>query len=74
MRLDGPGLRRLRELSGHHLATLSAASGVSISYISEYERGRPVNVSGPIAKKLADALGVTVADLAADEPLTEAAS
>lgn len=63
MRINGPGLKLLRELRGLNQTGLSEASGVSVSYLSQIERGRPADVRGPVLKKLADALGIEVAAL-----------
>jgi transcriptional regulator with XRE-family HTH domain len=57
--------RRLRAVRRRHRATLSTiagAAGVSVSFLSQVERGR-TGVSLPTLRRIARALGVTVADL-----------
>lgn len=60
-------LRKLRRAKGHSGYTLAEASGVSQPRISELESG-----STPLhprtAKRLADALGVEITDIATVEP------
>lgn len=66
MDINGATLEAIRKLNGYGLKELSAASGVSQSYICEIERGRKVKVRPPTVKKLADALGVPIAALRRD--------
>jgi transcriptional regulator with XRE-family HTH domain len=57
-----PRLREVRELHGWSQKTLAEESGVSRDSISNYETGQR-EAWPSTAKKLADALGVTIADL-----------
>jgi len=66
MRINGATLKAIRTLNGYGLRELAGKSGVSVSYLSELENGRDVNVRPPTMRKLADALGVPVAALARD--------
>jgi transcriptional regulator with XRE-family HTH domain len=59
----GQRLRRYREDRGWTQAVLAEQAGVSKPYLSELEGGAGRRPSGQILLKLADALGVTVADL-----------
>ncbi len=56
-------LKGLREENNMSVAELSEMSGVSKPYIWQIEDGRRKNPSGEILRKLASALGTTVADL-----------
>lgn len=40
MRVDGPRIRRRRELSGHGLRAFADSVGISASYLSRIERGQ----------------------------------
>jgi transcriptional regulator with XRE-family HTH domain len=68
----GTTVRDLRQKKGYSLRDLSAASGCSISFLSQLERDL---VSPTVAnlKKIADALGVTVTSFFADESDNEEA-
>jgi len=59
----GQRLRKFREDRDWTQATLAEEAGVSKPYLSELESGAGRRPSGQILLKLADALGVTVADL-----------
>jgi transcriptional regulator with XRE-family HTH domain len=59
----GQRLRRFRDERGWTQAALAEHAGVSKPYLSELESGAGRRPSGQILLKLADALGVTVADL-----------
>jgi transcriptional regulator with XRE-family HTH domain len=59
----GQRLRRFREDRGWTQAALAEHAGVSKPYLSELEGGAGRRPSGQILLQLADALGVTVADL-----------
>ena len=59
----GQRLRRYREDRGWTQAVLAEQAAVSKPYLSELEGGAGRRPSGEILLKLADALGVTVADL-----------
>ena len=56
-------LRGLREAKGLSIKELAEASGVSIPYIHQIEKGPKKNPSGKILQQLATGLGTTVADL-----------
>jgi transcriptional regulator with XRE-family HTH domain len=55
-----PLLREWREAQGKTQSTLAALSGITEATISRIENGAPLRPS--TAKKLAEALGVTVVD------------
>ena len=57
-------LRSLREQKGWTQTQLAAESGVSQTYISELEAGKS-DPTIAIVRKLASALGVSIADLLA---------
>jgi transcriptional regulator with XRE-family HTH domain len=59
----GQRLRRFREEHGWTQAALAEQAEVSKPYLSELESGAGRRPSGQILLKLADALGVTIADL-----------
>lgn len=61
--VDGPGLRRRREDAGLSLTALASAASISKTYLSLVETGHRPGVSPPVAARLAQALGVAVADL-----------
>ena len=58
----GERLRTLRRFRRDTLQTVAARSGLSESFLSQVERGRS-NASIASLKRIADALGVTMADL-----------
>src|SRR5262249_7234541 len=60
----GRRLRQLRKQRGLTQPALEALSGVGRAYISALERGERTNPSRDVIQALADALGVTGADLA----------
>lgn len=64
---DHEALRRLRKEKGHSGYTLAEESGVSQSRISELEAGS-IPVRSMTAKRLADALGVGILDIATVVP------
>lgn len=59
-----PGLRAARSSAGFTQQRLAEAAGCSMSTVTFAERGAVV--SEEMAQRLADALGVTVADIAAE--------
>ena len=63
--MDGLGqrLRKFRDDHGWTQAELADRAGVSKPYLSELESGAGRRPSGQILLKLADALGVTAADI-----------
>ena len=63
MEINGEALKAIRQLNGYGLKELADASGVSMSYICEIEKGTKKRVRPPMAKRLADACGVPVAAL-----------
>jgi transcriptional regulator with XRE-family HTH domain len=63
MKVDGPGLRRRREDAGLTLTALAHAASISKTYLSLVETGQRPGVSPPVAARLAQALGVAIADL-----------
>lgn len=72
---SNPGaLRRIRELKGHTGPSLARVSGVSQPRISELEQ-QPCPMWPTTAKRLADALGVEITDIAvSDDDQVEVAS
>ena len=56
-------LRSLRRAKGTGVKKLAKDSGVSVPYIYQIEKGWKKNPSGEVLKRLAAALGTTVADL-----------
>lgn len=58
----------IREHMGWTQVKLEKASGVSQTFISDLEKGKK-NATLPTLKKLANALGVTVAQLIGEAPL-----
>ena len=62
-----PLLREWREAKGETQSSLSALSGITVATISRIEHDAPLRPS--TAKKLADALGVTVVDLMNSPPV-----
>lgn len=62
--LDATRIRRRTALRGWLRKDLAKESGVSLSRVSAAFNGKPV--SPPNAKKIADALGVTIEDLIAE--------
>ncbi len=55
-------LEALRIDRGHTLTTLASASGISLPYMSLIESGHR-NPRPPVVKRIADALGVSPAEL-----------
>ena len=55
-------IREIRKAKNMTLADISFSSGFSIAYLSEIERGSRHGTEGTF-KRIADALGVSVADL-----------
>ena len=64
LKLDGPKIRYLRENLGHTLRSFADISGVGYGNIGHIERGSR-RASPTNAKKIADALGVTVKEIRA---------
>ena len=56
-------VRELRERKGLSIHELASSSGVSAPYLRQIESGLRKNPSGEVLKRLASALGATVADL-----------
>lgn len=63
-------ITKLREEMNYSLGDLSHVSGVSKGYLSELENGKRDNLSVKKAKRLSDALGVSIEELCY-KPLTE---
>jgi transcriptional regulator with XRE-family HTH domain len=72
---NGAKIRRERQLAGLTLQNLADRSGVSQSRLSSVENGRGGSLRPPTLKAVAEALGLTVADLVIEpvEPQTLAA-
>lgn len=56
-------LKKLCESKNISLKILSKKSGVSISYLYQLQNGIKDNPSLKVAEKLADVLGITIAEL-----------
>jgi transcriptional regulator with XRE-family HTH domain len=56
-------IRRYREEKGLTQAALADAAGLSKTYLSELESGAGRRPSGDVLLRIADALGITIADL-----------
>lgn len=64
MRIAGPTLKALRELSGLSQAELGRVSGVSQGHISDLEASDLSDVRPATAKRLAGGMGIPVVALA----------
>ena len=62
-RLNGPALAACREAAGLSQAQLAERCGISGPYLSMIENGRK-QPSAPVAQRLAEQLGVLLADIA----------
>ncbi len=60
-------VRQLRRSMGITLKQLATDSTLSLSYLSNYENGK-VNITINSLRKIAEALGISVADLITDDP------
>lgn len=58
--------KRIRKQKRISLQELSGRTGISVAYLSKYENGR-ANITIVTLKKIADALGVTIADLLTED-------
>jgi transcriptional regulator with XRE-family HTH domain len=58
----GDALRRRRQAQGRTLREVAAAAGVSLTYLSEVERGRK-EASSEVLEAVCAALGLVLADL-----------
>jgi transcriptional regulator with XRE-family HTH domain len=58
----GDALRRRRQAQGRTLREVAAAAGVSLTYLSEVERGRK-EASSEVLEAVCSALGLVLADL-----------
>lgn len=65
-RASGNKIVGLRVLRGLYQQDLARLAGITPSYMAKIER-EAQQPSPPVLRKLADALGVTIADLLADE-------
>lgn len=61
-RLDGHALSILRQKDGHTLTTLAAATGYSVSYVNDLEKGRRKG-NAAVIKTLATVLNVPMSML-----------
>ncbi len=74
MQTDATALRRIRERRGHTITSLAEACGVSKQRLSQLEtRPDQRGILPTTAKRIADALGVTIDDIVVDDDV-EAAS
>jgi transcriptional regulator with XRE-family HTH domain len=60
VRSNPAALRALREAKGHSQSSLARETGVAQTRISRLERLPEAGIRPPTAKKLADALGVSI--------------
>lgn len=70
---DGAKIRRERQLAGLTIRSLAHKTGISESRLSTIENGRGGSLRPPALKAVADALGLTVADLVVEPAQTLAA-
>ncbi|ALG07629.1 hypothetical protein AOZ06_12895 [Kibdelosporangium phytohabitans] len=61
----------MRERAELTASELAARSGVSLPYLSQLESGKRTNPRMPIRRALAQALGVTAADLPTSDTTTD---
>ncbi|MEU4590082.1 helix-turn-helix domain-containing protein [Micromonospora aurantiaca (nom. illeg.)] len=54
--IDGTKLRELRQLRGDSLAQFAATCGISLTYLSQIERGDRPRVSPPVYGRICTAL------------------
>jgi transcriptional regulator with XRE-family HTH domain len=73
MRSNAAALRAARERKGHTLVSLGEVSGVSFQRISDLEQ-TDTGVRPTTAKRLADALGCDIEDIATIDDPAEVAS
>jgi transcriptional regulator with XRE-family HTH domain len=69
----GDALRRRRQAQGRTLREVAAAAGVSLTYLSEVERGRK-EASSEVLEAVCSALGLVLADLLFEVAQTLAAA
>jgi transcriptional regulator with XRE-family HTH domain len=73
MQTDATALRRLRERRGHTITSLAGACGLSKQRLSQLETDPDQRGIRPTtAKRIADALGVTIDDITIDDVETVA--
>lgn len=70
---DPEALRNLRQTKGHSTRTLAGVAGITHATISRLESGS-VAVFPATAKRIADALGVEITDIATFVPDDKAAT
>lgn len=70
--VNGATVQALRKVQGLNLKDLAEASGLSISYICEVEKGTKRNLRPATMKKLAEGLGVSIPVLARDPEAAQA--
>lgn len=63
MPINHAAVTHRRELSGLNKKALSAAAGISPSYLTELEQGKYPGCSPEVIKRLAQALDCTIGDL-----------
>jgi len=61
---DGAAMRNARIAAGLTITDVAEAAGVGTAYVSRLERGLQRNPSPPVLKRLADALGVPLVEIA----------
>jgi transcriptional regulator with XRE-family HTH domain len=70
--LNGSAIVDFREKEGLRQKDLAEQAGISVSYLCEIEKGRDVDVSPPVAKRISDVLTVRVSSLVRTESLPPA--
>ena len=68
--LKALNIKQIRLQKNLTLRQLSSISGVSNGYISDLENGKEINPTMAILRKLANALGVSVAELLSESKAT----
>lgn len=58
VQINGPALRRIRELTGVSGAALARAVGADISYLAKIERGEKRGLARPTWERIAMRLGI----------------
>lgn len=69
---NGLAIRRHRQLAGWNSTPFATHVGITVGYLSKLENGH-CQASPGMLKRIADALGVKVRDLAATSPPAKAA-
>jgi transcriptional regulator with XRE-family HTH domain len=65
--VDGATIRRLRQDLGHTIGSLAGRVGMSAGHLGQLERGNRRQMTPPLARRLAQALGVDTSQLRSDD-------